>query len=170
GIFPAVLYMLLLLATPPSRWRPETAQDSLRYLSFIIGNFMTVAVPISAGYAVLKHRAFDINIVIRRGLQYLFAKNVLRLILALPIAGLVWTTIDNRNLPLASILTGNPLLLLLIVAAGLGLKFRRQLTYWIDRRFFREAYNQEQILINLIDQIKETDTMSKLSYLLSKEI
>src|SRR5581483_1624162 len=61
-------------------------------------------------------------------------------------------------------------LLLVIAAAGLGLKYRRQLSHWIDRRFFREAYNQEQILLNLIEKIKELDSMPALSQLVSKEI
>ena len=171
GILPAALYMVLRLIFPgPNLGPAHSTEGTLRYLSFVIGNFMTVAVPISVGYAVLKHRVFDVQIVIRRGLQHLFAKQVLRMILALPLAGLSWTIIVNRNLPLTAILTGNPLLLLLIAAAGLSLKFRRQLTHWIDRRFFREAYNQEQILLNLIDRIKELDSMPELSRLVSKEV
>jgi len=136
----------------------------------MVGNFMTVAIPIAVGYAVLKHRVFDIQIVIRRGLKYLFAKQVLRLILALPLAGLVWAIIVKRDLRLTAILTSNPLLLLLVAGAGLSLKFRRQLTRWMDRRFFREAFNQEQILLNLIEKIKELDSMPELSRLVSKEV
>jgi hypothetical protein len=67
-------------------------------------------------------------------------------------------------------LSSNPLTLLLIAAAGLSLKFRRQFSHWIDRRFFREAYNQEQILLNLIEKIKELDSMPELSRLVSKEV
>jgi sigma-B regulation protein RsbU (phosphoserine phosphatase) len=131
---------------------------------------MSVAVPISVGYAVLKHRLFDVQIVIRRGLQYLFAKQVLRIILALPLAVLVWTIIVKRDLSLTAILTSNPFLVVLIAAVGSSLKFRRQLTHWIDRRFFREAYSQEQILLNLIEKIKELDSMPELSRLVSKEV
>src|SRR5205085_2723796 len=130
---------------------------------------MAAAIPLTVGYAVLKHRVFDVQIVIRRGLQYLFAKQVLRLILALPLAALVWTIIAS-DLPLTATLRRNPLLLLLIAAAGLSLKFRRQLTHWIDRRFFREAYSQEQTLLNLIEKIKELDAMPELSRLVSKEV
>src|SRR6185369_18098513 len=113
---------------------------------------------------------FDIQIVIRRGMQYLFAKQVLRIILALPLAALVLTIIIKRDLPLTTILTSNPFLVVLIAAVGLSLKFRRQLTQWIDRRFFREAYSQEQILLNLIEKIKELDSMPELSRLVSKEV
>ncbi len=169
GILPSVLYLVLRLIFP---WtgRPASTEGAVRYLSFVIGNFMSVAVPISIGYAVLKHRVFDIQIVVRRGLQYLFAKNVLRLIIALPLAALILTIIANRDLSLTAILTSNPFLILLIGAVGLSLKFRRQLTRWIDRRFFREAYSQEQILLNLIEKIKELDSMPELSRLVSKEV
>ncbi|HEY3136061.1 MAG TPA: protein kinase, partial [Blastocatellia bacterium] len=169
GIVPAILYMVLKLILPSSGGAAST-EGTLRYLSFMIGNFMAVAIPITVGYAVLKHRVFDIQIVVRRGLQYLFAKHVLRFILALPLAGLVLMIIVNRDRSISDILTGNPILLLLIAAAGLSLKFRRQLTRWIDRRFFSEAYNQERILLNLIEQIKELDSMRELSRLVSKEV
>jgi hypothetical protein len=169
GILPSVLYMVFRLIFPGTG-RPASTEGTVRYLSFVIGNFMSVAVPISVGYAVLKHRLFDVQIVIRRGLQYLFAKQVLRVILALPLAALVWTIIVKRDLPLTVILTANPILLVLIAAVGLSLRFRRQLTQWIDRRFFREAYSQEQILLSLIEKIKELDSMPELSRLVSKEV
>jgi hypothetical protein len=169
GILPSLLFNVFKLILPPSG-RPISTEGAVRYLSFVIGNFMSVAVPISVGYAVLKHRVFDIQIVVRRGLQYLFAKQVLRVILALPLAALVLTIIVKRDLPLTVILTSNPFLVLLIAAVGLSLKFRRQLTHWIDRRFFREAYSQEQILLNLIEKIKELDSMPELSRLVSKEV
>ena len=169
GIVPGLLHLglqfLLILYFPSSE-----STVKLINLNNTIANFMTAAIPLSIGYAVLKHRAFDVNVVIRRGLQHLFAKQALRVILALPLAGLLYTVIANRNLPLVAILTGNPLLLLLIAAAGLSLKFRRQLIHWIDRRFFREAYSQEQILLNLIEKIKTLDSMPELSRLVSKEV
>ena len=169
GIVPGLLNTVLQLVVSLAISRTESIGRVLN-LSATIGTFMTVAIPISIGYAVFKHRAFDVNVVIRRGLQHLFAKQGLQLILALPVAGLVYTIIVNRNLPMMAILTGNPLLLLLIGAAGLSLKFRRQLVDWIDRRFFREAYSQEQILLNLIEKIKTLDSMQELSRLVSKEI
>jgi serine/threonine protein kinase len=169
GILPSVLYMVFRLIFPGTG-RPASTEGAVRYLSFVIGNFMSVAVPMSVGYAVLKHRVFDIQIVVRRGLQYLFAKNVLRLIIALPLAALILTIIVNRDLSLTAILTHNPFLILLIAGVGVSLKFRRQLTRWIDRRFFREAYSQEQILLNLIEKIKELDSMPEIARLVSKEV
>src|SRR5204863_2217079 len=112
GIAPSALFIVFRLTFPYSGLRPIWDEGALRYLSFIVGNFMSVAVPLTVGYAVLKYRAFDVQFVIRRGLQYLFAKQILRLILALPVAGLVWTIIAS-DLPLTATLRRNPLLLLL---------------------------------------------------------
>jgi hypothetical protein len=42
-----------------------------------VANIALVIVPITTGYAILKHRLFDIRMVLRSGLQYLLARNVL---------------------------------------------------------------------------------------------
>src|SRR5262249_38330383 len=68
------------------------------------------------------------------------------------------------------IVTNNPVYLALIVTAGLSLRFRKQLKHSIDRRFFREAYNQERIIIELIDRVKELDSMAEISRLVSQQL
>jgi hypothetical protein len=142
--------------------------------SFVIMNQVANAaigiVPITWGYAIIKHRVFEINVVIRRGLQYLLARNVLQILFALPLIALAYTIISNRNQTISDIVSHNPLYLSLIAIAGIGLRFRKQLTDRIDRRFFREAYDQERILLGLIDEIKEVSSMSEISKLVSKEI
>src|SRR6185369_5814803 len=54
--------------------------------------------------------------------------------------------------------------------AAVSLKYRRRLTQWIDCKFFREAYNREQILVGLIDEIKEFESMAEISKLVSQKI
>ena len=127
-------------------------------------------VPITWGYAITKHRVFEINVVVRRGLQYLLAKNVLQILFALPLVALAYTIISNRNQTVSDIVSHNPIHLSLIALAAVGLRFRKQLKDRIDRRFFREAYDQERILLGLIDEIKELNSMSEISRLVSNEI
>ena len=127
-------------------------------------------VPITWGYAIIKHRVFEINVVVRRGLQYLLAKNVLQILFALPLVALAYTIISNRNQTVSDIVSHNPIYLSLIALAAVGLRFRKQLKDRIDRRFFREAYDQERILLGLIDEIKELNSMSEISRLVSNEI
>jgi eukaryotic-like serine/threonine-protein kinase len=126
--------------------------------------------PITLGYAILTRRVSDVHIIVRQGLQYLLARNVLRILLALPIVALIYAVIAQRNLSIASILSQNPFLVLVIIAAALGLVFQRQLSRAIDRRFFREAYNQEQILLRLIDSVKGKDSLAEISRLVTDEV
>jgi len=135
-----------------------------------VANAAIGIVPVTWGYAIIKHRVFEINVVVRRGLQYLLAKNVLQLLFALPLIALIYTIISNRNQTISDIVSQNPVYLSLIAIAGFGLRFRRQLKDRIDRKFFREAYDQERILLGLIDEIKELDSMSEISKLVSNEI
>jgi hypothetical protein len=135
-----------------------------------IANAAIGIVPVTWGYAIIKHRLFDINVVVRRGLQYLLAKNVLQILLALPLVAFAYTIISNRNQTISDIVSHNPVYLSLIAFAAIGLRFRKQLKDRIDRKFFREAYDQERILLGLIDEIKEFNSMSEISKLVSDEI
>jgi len=47
---------------------------------------------------------------------------------------------------------------------------RSRFSDWIDRRFFREQYNQEKILRELTEVVKESDSLAKLSRLVSSKI
>ena len=124
-------------------------------------NLGTVLIPISFGYAIIKHHVFDITFVVRRGLQYLLAKNALRLLLALPIAGLAYGVLVHRDQPIGQLLWTNSAYLYLIVAAIVSLRFRAQLTRWLDRRFFREAYDRQRILVELIDNVEKLESASE---------
>ena len=133
-------------------------------------NLATVAIPISFGYAIIKHHVFDITFVIRRGLQYLLARNALRALLALPIAGLAYGVLVHREQPLGPLLWTNSIYLYLIGAAIVSLRYRSQLTRWLDRRFFREAYDRQRILVELIDNAGTLESASSVSRLVSHEL
>jgi hypothetical protein len=133
-------------------------------------NLATVLIPISFGYAIIKHQVFDITFVVRRGLQYLLAKNALRLLLALPVAGLAYGLLVHRDQPIGQLLWTNSPYLYLIVAAFVSLRFRSQLTWWLDRRFFRETYDRQRVLVELIDNVEKLESASSVSKLVSHEL
>ena len=141
----------------------ESVLDNLAFL------FLAVA-PITLAYAVVKHRVFGIRIVIRRGVRYLLARNVLRAVLLLPLALLTGSVLLNPERTVAQILFQHPLHLVLIAAAALSLRFRGSLTRGIDRRFFREAYDEEQVLLSLVDDIRARDSLTDLSRLVSDRL
>ncbi|MCA1616057.1 MAG: protein kinase [Acidobacteria bacterium] len=127
-------------------------------------NLLQCAMPLSFAYAIVRHQVIPVKLIIRRGLQYLLAKNALRLAVALPAVGLALSIISNRDRPLSEILFGGSLYFYFFIAAvALALVFRKRLGVWVDRKFFRESYNQEKILRELTDDVKKLDSIPEMS-------
>ena len=146
-------------------------QPALAVLSGL-SNLLVVAVPISITYAVLKHRVMGIQVVVRRGVQYLLAANALRLLVAVPVIGLAWGIMANPNRTVPQLLFDggakwNSVLLLVAVA---GLRYRSKLRDVIDRKFFRESYSQERILSGLISTMAHADSLRSLCSAVTSEL
>ena len=129
-------------------------------------------VPPAYAYAILRHQVIPISLIIRSGLQYLLAKNVLRILIALPVIGLTQTILANPDRTLSDILFRNSLYfyVTLMIAAAIIFLFRKRLNDWIDRKFFREQYNQETILRGLIEEVNKHDSLPEMSRLVSQKV
>jgi len=131
-----------------------------------------ILIPISFGYGVAKHRILGVDVVVRRGIRYLMAKNILRLILLAPIIVLAYSVLSNPDRTVSEIFTtgSRPLLVGMALFAGLGLRYRERLTLGLDRRFFRTRYDQEKILGELINSLKEEDSLDRIAELIEDRI
>jgi hypothetical protein len=141
------------------------------WAGLIISPFVLL-IPLSFAYAVARHKVIPVSFVVRRSLQYLLAKNALRALLILPILGIVWNVGSNPDRTLGEILLNNSFSFYFFIAVGVadGVLMRSRVNEWIDRRFFRQHYNQERLLYELIEDVKESDSMPKLSRLVSGRI
>ena len=162
GVLPLMIFSASKLLLETLKVNPWFTQQCLSFLSNL-SNLAVIMVPLSMGYAIVKHRMFDIHVVMRQGLRYLFAKNVLRILLYLPAVIIVYTIIANRDQKVVDVLFSNTLYIVLTIAALIGLKFRNRFSSWLDRKFFREAYNSEKILVSMIDEIKNFNSISEIS-------
>lgn len=135
-----------------------------------ISRLASILIPVTATYAVLKHRLFDIQIVVRKSVQYLLAKNVLGILAVLPFVGLVYQILSNPDRTVAEILTKDYLFLLLLGATVTAMKFRRRLVHWMDQKFFRTAYDRETILISLAGEIKKRTSLHEISKLVGSQL
>jgi hypothetical protein len=122
-----------------------------------------MAIPLATGYAILKHRLFDIQVVIRRGVQYLLARSVLQLVLALPPLSLAYALITNAHRTVADLVLHTKLVVILLILIALVLRYRASLSSWLDRRFFRERYREEHLLLSLIDSVKTLHSQSDMA-------
>jgi len=110
--------------------------------------------PITLAYVIVVHRAMDVRVVIRQGLQYGLATTGTRVLQVLLGFVVIWTAINlsldpTRSKPQRIMLIA--LGVVLVIWLRRGAEFGRK---WIDRRFFRDAYNAEQILEALSDEVR----------------
>ncbi|MCU0619271.1 MAG: hypothetical protein MUF40_05125, partial [Gemmatimonadaceae bacterium] len=166
GMLPIVLFMpiLVLRALDPGGQRLSTLVH--------IANLVTVAIPLSVAYAVLRHRVLGISVVIRTGLRYLLARRFLQGLLLLPLVALVALVVSNRGRTIGELLVGPAALsyVALLVLTGLALRYRAALMQRIDRRFFREAYQQDQLFVALAEAVTQAADVPALARLLSSQL
>ncbi|MDQ2711983.1 MAG: SpoIIE family protein phosphatase [Acidobacteriota bacterium] len=109
---------------------------------------MVVFFPITMAYVIVVQRAMEVRMVVRSGVRYAFATNGIKVLRVVLIIALVLVTIEleqqssHRLEGILIAIAG----VLLIVSVG---KLAQRLSRWMDRRFFREAYNAELILTDL---------------------
>jgi len=106
-------------------------------------------------YAVVRHRLFNIRVLVRRSIQYALARGTLFVVMSLPLLGLAAFLYAHRSESLAVLLTGMPAMyLLLILPLVLVIRYRKRVLESLDRRFFREQYDARQLLLHVVSMIR----------------
>jgi len=120
-----------------------TAEASVRFDSFVaIANLAFIFLPISIAFAVLRYRLWDIDILIRRTLQYALLTGLLALIYfggVVLLQTLLGPLTGDRNSPLVTVLST-------LAIAALFNPLRSRVQAFIDRRLYRQKYDAEQSL------------------------
>ena len=116
-----------------------------------------LGLPVVIGLAIFKYRLYDIDIIIRKTLQYA----TVTALLALSYFGSVFLL--QR---MFSSLTGQQSPLVLVVStvliAALFAPLRRRIQDSIDRRFFRRKYDAQQVLANFARSTRDETDMDAL--------
>jgi phosphoserine phosphatase RsbU/P len=161
----APLYILFLIALLMGR---QMEQYFPRWL-FLTAYVMLCFFPLTLAYVIVVQRALDVRVVIRQGLQYAFATGTVQVVrVALSVVSLY---------AIVSLLgrTRNRLLLLFIIGASLAVaiwvkRLIEHLKAWIDRRFFRDAYDAESILSELSEKVRSIVQLEPLLETVSRRI
>jgi hypothetical protein len=121
----------------------------------VMFSLLQIALPITIGYAILRHRIFDIRVIVRQGLQYAAARGLLLALTPLFCLALAADLLLHGDQPLLQVLaTRGWWYVGLAIAAFLA--HRRQATWLgaLDRRFFRERYDARRLLTAVVDEIR----------------
>jgi signal transduction histidine kinase len=114
-------------------------------------------------YAVLAKGVLGFRMVVRRTMQYLLARPLVEAALLGPILLAAGRAAIDPERPVSALM--HPVWLLPLAAAGVVVFpfVRLPLAQWIDRRFFREAWVEDQIVSQLVQRARAcatTDTMA----------
>jgi signal transduction histidine kinase len=134
----------------------------------MLGNLAPVLIPLCFCYAVMAHQVLDIRLILRRRLQYLFARQVLRVLVLLPLLAIVVLALRHPNAPIRSMmnLTG----LGLLVSIALCLEFRDKIQGALDRWFLREQIDRERLMRRLLVEIAAAESFAAVVALVSTRL
>ncbi len=129
--------------------------------------------PLSLAYVVIVQRAMDVRILLRMGTMYLLARttvNILRFIGAACLFWLVLIPLIEHRHSTAKTVTGILILLTFAFLYSTKKSPGDLLRQWIDRKFFRDAYNAEIMLSNLAKSAQSISDPGALIQFVSHQI
>ena len=151
----ALLLAFVLLPDLGYSPNPSPSHPGHIWLAYT-GAALFLLAPLSLAYVVLVQRAMDVSILIRQGTKYAMAKATLlavQLILAAVITyRLLLPLLAQKEIPRNQLWQGLLFLFLIFLLRG---AFSKSSKNWLDKRFFREAYDSEQVLSELSEEVRK---------------
>ena len=131
-----------------------------------------LSTPFTTAYAVVVRRALDVTLVIRRAVQYALARYSVMAAASVPVVVLVVSVYRNRDASIAQLLSRpDQIFLGALAAAGLFMLRRRsEALELIDRRFFREQYDSQRILRELVHRCRLARNLPELAEVIRAEV
>jgi tRNA A-37 threonylcarbamoyl transferase component Bud32 len=170
GLF-ALAILILAIGVPPFR---DGLLGRIVLAPITGGAFVIIAFllfPAAFAYAVLRHRLFDVRIMIRQGIQYAMARGVLLSALPVLSAAFLLDVFIHRQESFAAIVATRGLTYVVLGSVTAVLYWKRQ--EWldrIDRRFFRDRYDAHRLLQQVVLDVKETKSLEQAAGEVVKQI
>lgn len=141
----------LLALAGLGRWNPRGGISPWLVVPSLL---MLSLFPLTLAYVIVVQRAMDVRMVIRQGVRYTLARLGVRLGQLAASGGIlyaIWALVSESRGEVGRSIG--------FIAVGLGLvlyvrRSGEKAAGWVDRRFFREAYNAEHILTELSEQVR----------------
>jgi tRNA A-37 threonylcarbamoyl transferase component Bud32 len=155
--------LLAFLAPLPVLIAQAIQFSPARPLSFLaqFAGLLGAAFPLAFGYALLRHRLFDIRMMVRAGVRYALARRVLLSIAPVLGAFFVVDLLQHGSRPLLSVIAERGWLYAgLMVLAILAHSHRDRWLDALDHRFFRERFEGLRSLRDLAVEVQQASPTS----------
>jgi tRNA A-37 threonylcarbamoyl transferase component Bud32 len=122
------------------------------------------AFPVSWAYAILRHRLFDVRVILRRGLQYALARRLL--VSAVPVlaAILLLDLLLHGDQPILAVFRARGwVYAALAVGAAIAYKQRQRWLEALDRRFFRDRYDARRLLREVVEELRVAQSFEQVA-------
>jgi sigma-B regulation protein RsbU (phosphoserine phosphatase) len=165
GSFAGLLPMLLLLAVSLIIDLSKVERRLLHWL-FMLVFCSLVLFPLSFAYAIVRHQVIPVRLMLRRSMRYLLVSRgfiviemmIIFAVLSFLLTGTRLASIDALGAHAVVVAT-----MIVTLAATLLLKaVNRRVMPIIDRHFFREAYDAQQILSELAQAVRSMPTLEQM--------
>ena len=149
----AVVGVAATAAVVVGHWRnPGTDIFASRTLTVMSLGFL--AFPASFAYAILRHRLFDVSLIVRQGLRYALARGFVDALIPTLGALLLLDVVVHRDQSLLIMLESRWWLFTVVGLALLVVRaYREPWLRSVDRHFFRERYDAQRLLRSIAEQI-----------------
>jgi sigma-B regulation protein RsbU (phosphoserine phosphatase) len=164
----ALLIIFVLLPDLGYSPSPSPGHPGHVWLAYT-GAILFLLAPLSLAYVVLVQRAMDVSILIRQGTRYALAKAtlvVVQLVLAAIITyRLLLPLLTQKQIPRDQLWQGLLFLFLIFILRGV---FSKSTQSWLDKKFFREAYDADRVLSELSEEVRKFTESGPLLETVSK--
>ncbi len=161
GFFPMFLTILLFILFDLRRTNPTLGQ----WLG-VTALFAFPLFPLSFAYAIVRHQVIPVRLILRRSVRYLLVSRGFIIIQAVVVFAVLSFLLTGRRLAAIDSLGDRADIVVTMAATALaiaGLTFLNQRVMpMIDRKFFRESYDAQQVLSELGMEMRRVSTVQQL--------
>ena len=144
---------------------PPRIGDALRSpAALVFASLLFLVLPASFAYAVLRHRLFDIRVMLRQGLQYAMARGLVVSVVPACALLLAVDLLAHGDQPFARIVAARGWIYAAV--AGLAGVVHARRTRWLDaldRRFFRERYDARQLMLSVVEEVRRASGLRSVA-------
>jgi len=163
-IFGLLLFLVYFLAFVLSFLFRRTFWLSTIAVSPLAFGLLQVPFTICVAYAVLKQRLFQVSFIVRQSLQYAVARGALLIPIPVLAGILIFDLVVHKDQPFGVLLSQHGWVYALMGVIGIvAHKKRSQWMEVLDRRFYREHYNAQQLLRQTVDEIRASSNLAEVA-------